>query len=190
MSGFISKRVKREFLDACEKLQVGALSLTTPEGSVHHFGSGEPQATITINDWAAITTTAARGDPGFGESYVQGLWDTDSIEDLVTVVLLNYDAFEELATPTLFNTLKYRVIDRVLRANSTRGASRNIRAHYDVGNEFYRLWLDETMTYSSALFDGTDDLATAQRNKYGRILNRLKNSESLLEIGCGWGGFA
>lgn len=78
-----------------------------------------------------------------------------------------------------------------MRANSRRGAARNIRAHYDVGNEFYQLWLDPSMTYSSALFeDGDTDLQRAQARKYDRILDRLTDGEQVLEIGCGWGGFA
>lgn len=84
-----------------------------------------------------------------------------------------------------------RLIDRILRANSRRGSSRNIRAHYDVGNEFYQLWLDPGMTYSSALFaPGDDDLYRGQNRKYDRILDRLNDKEQVLEIGCGWGGFA
>ncbi len=78
-----------------------------------------------------------------------------------------------------------------MRANSRRGAPRNIRAHYDVGNEFYQLWLDQGMTYSSAMFaPGDDDLGRAQNRKYDRILGRLGSGERVLEIGCGWGGFA
>jgi cyclopropane-fatty-acyl-phospholipid synthase len=83
-----------------------------------------------------------------------------------------------------------RLLDRILRLNSIRGSSRNIRAHYDVGNEFYQLWLDTGMTYSSALFDDGDDLETAQGRKNDRILSRLAPGEAVLEIGCGWGGFA
>jgi len=78
-----------------------------------------------------------------------------------------------------------------MRANSRRGSSRNIRAHYDVGNEFYQLWLDQSMTYSSGLFaEGDNDLGRAQARKYQRILDRIGTAENVLEVGCGWGGFA
>ena len=99
---------------------------------------------------------------------------------------------ERYAFPGFWNGIKFRAIDRVMRANSPRGASRNIRAHYDVGNEFYLEWLDESMTYSAALFDadGDDDLHRAQMRKYDRILDRVGGRERVLEIGCGWGGFA
>jgi cyclopropane-fatty-acyl-phospholipid synthase len=189
---FISDRVKRDFLGTCERITRGSLTIRTPEGSVHQFGSGVPEAELQINDWAAITATAARGDIGFGEAYVAELWDSPSIQALTELVLLNYNEFEGYANATFWNTLKFRFVDRLLRANSKRGASRNIRAHYDVGNEFYQTWLDPSMTYSSALYTEDDnDLNRAQLRKYDRILSRLSDAgERVLEIGCGWGGFA
>jgi len=188
----ISDRVKRDFLATCERIAQGSLTIRTPEGSTHHFGSGTPEAELQINDWGAISATAARGDIGFGEAYVAGLWDSPSIQSLTELVLLNYEEFEGYANASFWNTLKFRLVDRLLRANSKRGASRNIRAHYDVGNEFYQTWLDPSMTYSSALFsEGDDDLNRAQLRKYDRILGRLSDAgERVLEIGCGWGGFA
>jgi cyclopropane-fatty-acyl-phospholipid synthase len=87
--------------------------------------------------------------------------------------------------------LKMGAIDRLVRANSRRGAARNIRAHYDVGNEFYQLWLDHSMSYSSGIYTADDrDLGRAQARKYDRILDRVGGGEHLLEVGCGWGGFA
>lgn len=188
----ISDRVKRDFLATCERITQGSLTIRTPEGGVHHFGAGAPEAELQINDWAAISATAARGDIGFGEAYVAGLWDSPSIRALTELVLLNYSEFEGYANTSLWNSLKFRLVDRLLRANSKRGASRNIRAHYDVGNEFYQTWLDPSMTYSSALYtEDDDDLNRAQLRKYDRILSRLSNAgERVLEIGCGWGGFA
>lgn len=188
---FITNRVKSEFLASCEGIEKGSLRLWTPEGERHDFGTGAPEAEMQINDWSAITATLARGDIGFGETYVAGLWDTPSIDRLVQVALLNFDRFETYAFAGFWQTLKYRMLDRLLRKNSHVGASRNIRAHYDVGNEFFQLWLDPSMTYSSALFHPDDnDLWRAQNRKYDRILNRLNTQERILEIGCGWGGFA
>lgn len=188
---FVTNRVRHDFLETCANLNAGRLRLTTPEGTVHDFGQGVPEADMHLRDWSAVTSIAARGDIGLGETYVAGLWETSSIENLVTVALQNRAALGTYARPGLWSTLKFRAIDRVVRANSMRGAARNIRAHYDVGNEFYQLWLDQGMTYSSAMFaPGDDDLVRAQTRKYDRVLDRLGAGESVLEIGCGWGGFA
>jgi cyclopropane-fatty-acyl-phospholipid synthase len=188
---FLTNRVKREFIDTCAQITRGSLRLRTPEGEVHDFGAGSPQAEFQLHDWSVVATIAARGDIGLGEAYVAGLWDTPSVEDLTTIVLLNFDAFEGYAYAGVLQTLKFRVVDRLMRKNSVAGAARNIRTHYDVGNEFYQLWLDDGMTYSSAIFaPGDDGLETAQARKNDRILDRLHDAERVLEIGCGWGGFA
>lgn len=187
----LTKRVKHDFLESCSQIKSGTLHLTTPEGEQHVFGQGEPEAAMHIRDWSAVTAMAARGDVGLGEAYVAGLWDTPSIEDVVTVALRNLDRVSNYAYPSFWNGMKFRLVDRILRANSRSGASRNIRAHYDVGNEFYQLWLDSSMTYSSALYTADDrDLERAQMRKYDRVLDRLGNDGQVLEIGCGWGGFA
>jgi len=188
---FITNRVKRDFLDSCARIRRGSLRLITPEGEVYDFGQGEPAAEMQINDWGVVTALASRGDIGLGETYVAGLWETPSIEAVTQVALLNLDYLEAFAYPSRLATLKFRLVDRILRANSRAGASRNIKAHYDVGNEFYQLWLDESMTYSSALFaPGDKTLEDAQHRKYDRILNRASDAERILEVGCGWGGFA
>ncbi|MDF0601116.1 cyclopropane-fatty-acyl-phospholipid synthase [Psychromarinibacter sp. C21-152] len=188
---FLSDRVKREFLDSCATIRHGSLRLKTPEGEIHDFGAGAPEAALELHDWSAVTAAAARGDVGFGEAYVEGLWDTPSIETLTQVALMNLQELSGFAYAGFWQSLKFRLVDRLLRRNSARGAARNIRAHYDVGNEFYQLWLDPGMTYSSALFaEGETDLARAQDRKYDRILSRLGEGERVLEIGCGWGGFA
>ena len=188
---FLTKRVKHDFLESCSRITIGSLRLRTPEGEVLDFGQGSPAAEMKINDWSVVTAVAARGDIGLGETYVAGLWDTPSIAGLSEVALLNMDKFDGFAYAGFWNSLKFRFVNRFMRTNSVRGASRNIRAHYDVGNEFYQLWLDEGMTYSSAMFAaGDNDLHRAQNRKYDRILQRLDQSERVLEIGCGWGGFA
>lgn len=187
----LSDAVKREFLDTCRTISVGRLQLKTPEGEVHHFGESGDEADMEIKDWSVVSALAARGDVGLGETYVAGLWETTSIERLVAIALRNLDHFATFANPNRLNRFKFLIVDRLLRANSVKGASRNIKAHYDVGNEFYQLWLDRTMTYSSALFAGSDtDLETAQTRKYDRVLDHLSTGDQVLEIGCGWGGFA
>lgn len=188
---FMTNRVKKQFLDTCGRITIGSLRLRTPEGEVFDFGADGPAAEMQLNDWSVVTTIAARGDIGLGEAYVAGLWDTPSIGELAKVALLNLRQFRGYAYESFWKTLKYRAADRLLRRNSVTGAARNIRRHYDVGNEFYQLWLDDGMTYSSALFSPEEtDLERAQARKYDRILDRLKDAERILEIGCGWGGFA
>ncbi|WP_298803305.1 cyclopropane-fatty-acyl-phospholipid synthase family protein [uncultured Lentibacter sp.] len=191
--GYITRRVAHDFLETCAQIEDGALEIVTPEGHRHSFGPGDAgeAAEMVIHDWSAITAIAARGDVGLGETYVAGLWTTPSIEALGRVAISNLAALEPFAYPNRWNTFKFRMVDRLLRANSVKGAARNIRSHYDTGNEFYQLWLDEGMSYSSALFaPGDTDLMRAQNRKLDRVLSRLGGGERVLEVGCGWGSFA
>lgn len=186
-----NKALKKEFLTTCERLHEGQLTLRTPEGERYNFGTSGPQAEMTIRDWSAVSALAAHGQVGLGEAYVQGLWDTPSVEGLVSLAMRNRDYLGAYDQASPLNKAKFRMVDTVLRANSRRGARKNIRSHYDVGNEFYSLWLDEGMTYSSGLFDaGDSDLSRAQTRKNARALSRLSDGARTLEIGCGWGGFA
>jgi len=186
-----NKALKSEFLATCERLREGQLTLRTPEGERYNFGTSGPEAEMIIRDWAAVSAMAAHGQVGLGETYVQGLWDTPSVEGLMSLAMRNRDYLGAYDQASLFNKAKFRLVDTVLRANSRRGSRKNIRSHYDVGNEFYQLWLDEGMTYSSGLFaSNDDDLNLAQTRKNARALSRLGSGERVLEIGCGWGGFA
>jgi cyclopropane-fatty-acyl-phospholipid synthase len=134
----------------------------------------------------------ARGDIGLGEDYIAGAWESDSVEALFSVFLLNIEQLEGFAHGGILNRLGFVLLNTVARRNSQSGSRRNIEAHYDVGNDFYSLWLDETMTYSSALFKKPDAaLCEAQRAKYARILDKVGDERArVLEVGCGWGGFA
>lgn len=188
----VTEQMKRRFLDRLQHIHGARLMLRTPEGVVHNFGSDGPETDLVIRDWSVLPALALRGDVGLGESWVRGLWHTSCLETLLTMALRNLDQLSAYAQPGMLARLRMLASDRVLRANSRQGSSRNIRAHYDVGNEFYQLWLDPGMTYSSALFegDGDTDLERAQARKNDRILSRLAPGDSLLEIGCGWGSFA
>ena len=188
--GLVSRLLQRRFLAALEGIRHGRLHLTLPDGSLHRFGTEGDEVDLTIRDWAVLPAIAARGDVGLGETWIEGLWTTRSLEGLLTLALRNIDHLADWSEPRGLARLRMLVTDRVLRLNSLRGSSRNIRAHYDVGNEFYQLWLDPGMTYSSALFDGDEGLDHAQARKNDRILSRLAPGEQVLEIGCGWGGFA
>jgi cyclopropane-fatty-acyl-phospholipid synthase len=186
-----NKALKSQFLRTFERLHDGQLTIRTPEGDTYRFGSQGAEAEMVIRDWAAVSAMAAHGQVGLGETYVQGMWDTPSVEGLMAMAMRNREHLGTYDQASPMNRMKFRLVDSVLRANSRRGSRKNIRAHYDVGNEFYQLWLDEGMTYSSALFDqGANDLSHAQSRKNDRVLSRLGDGERVLEIGCGWGGFA
>ncbi|MFE3836534.1 class I SAM-dependent methyltransferase [Pseudogemmobacter sonorensis] len=187
---FTSRMIRNRFLSALEGIGHGRLRLTLPDGSRHLFGDAGEEVELLIRDWSVLTALAARGDVGFGETWIDGLWSTSSLEALLVLALRNADRLEAWSDVRGIARLRMVLTDRLLRLNSLRGSSRNIRAHYDVGNEFYQFWLDPGMTYSSALFADGDDLETAQARKNARILSRLGPGESILEIGCGWGGFA
>lgn len=185
----ISSRLFKTF----EHMKYGSLIITTPEGKVHSFkGSHEgPEGHWVIHDWQVIRNAMTGGDIALGEDYIKGLWETDSIEHLFSVFLLNLDEFDDYAHGNIIKRLGFLIYNRIICRNDKRGSSKNIQAHYDVGNDFYRLWLDDTMTYSSALFGNNDvTLKDAQHAKYGRIIDRISNADSVLEVGCGWGGFA
>lgn len=183
---YVTNRVRRDFLATCETISEGALRIRTPEGHVHDFGSGDLQGEMQINDWSVVTAAATRGDIGLGQAYVDGLWDSPSIQDVAEVGLRNLHHFHAYAHAGVFHAMKYTVADRLLRPSgllSSVGSS-------GVGNEFYQLWLDEGMSYSSALFEeGDTNLSKAQGRKNDRILDRLSEGDRMLELGCGWGGF-
>jgi len=171
----------------------GRLELITPEGATCNFQGSEPGAhgVWHLHDWRVIEALASRGDIGLGETYSDGLWDSPDLDALFMVFVDNLDSLDGYAHGSLFSRLWFVLTNRVIRRNSVNGSSGNIRAHYDVGNEFYRLWLDPSMTYSSALYEGTDSLEQAQAQKYRRILEHIDPArKNILEVGCGWGGFA
>jgi cyclopropane-fatty-acyl-phospholipid synthase len=194
MNRIANSIIEAGWLEALSRLEFGTLDFVAPNGEVHaakgrHPG---PHARFAIHDWNVLSRIMARGDIALGEEYIAGAWETDDIEKLVTLFLMNMDALDKYAHGNLLTRLALTIQDRFVRRNSLSGSKRNIEAHYDVGNDFYSLWLDKSMTYSSGLFGNTArNLEEAQSNKYERILGKfLKPCSSVLEIGCGWGGFA
>jgi cyclopropane-fatty-acyl-phospholipid synthase len=185
--------IERAWRKALRNLQYGRLEFVAPNGetTIAAGNNPGPAARFQIRDWDVLRRILARGDIGLGEEYIAGSWHTDSVERLVSLFLLNLDHFAAFADGNLLNRLGFVVYNALVRRNSIDGAARNIRDHYDVGNDFYALWLDPSMTYSAALYAGTDELYRAQQNKYERIISKFeKPGASVLEIGCGWGGFA
>jgi len=176
-----------------DNIESGQLEITTPDGKTRTFEgkSKGDHASIQLHDWRVISNIIRKGDIGFAEDYRAGKWETNDITALITLGLINKKALNSLVMGGKFSRT-ISMLSYLLNMNSVRGSKKNIHAHYDIGNDFYKLWLDHTMTYSSAIYkNDNESLIQAQYNKYDRILDCIdKDSGSLLEIGCGWGGFA
>lgn len=188
----LHRQVTYRFVDALRRIERGTLHVTTPDGRVHHIEGRRPGvlATLAIHDWRTAQALAVRGDIGLAESYRDGWWESPDPAAFFQLGLENEAALQRYIYGSSFGRACARFLHG-LRANTLRGSRRNILAHYDLGNAFYQLWLDPGMTYSSALFlQPGDTLSTAQDHKYDRILSHLSERGRLLEIGCGWGGFA
>jgi cyclopropane-fatty-acyl-phospholipid synthase len=185
----------RVALAGATRIRTGFLTAVLPDGSVRVFGdpAAELRAEIHIHDREALVRMLLGGETGGGEGYMDGLWSSPDLPALLKLAALNRDGLA-LSEGWIRAPLQLqRTIAHRLRRNTRRQSRRNIAAHYDLGNDFYRLWLDETMTYSSAVFASPDQtLADAQRNKYRLVAEGagLVAGDHVLEIGSGWGGFA
>ncbi len=173
----------------------GQLTMVLPDGNVFKFGqatAGNLQAHIKLHSYKPLSILFTKGDLAFAECYLRGEWESPDLTALLDFGLFVETQFKISSS----NNLALKVINRIrhiFNRNSRSGSRRNIAYHYDLGNDFYGHWLDETMTYSSALFNSsTDSLKQAQLNKYGAIeeLLSLTKNNRILEIGCGWGGFS
>ena len=186
-------RDTRTVLTLLEKLQGGLLEVRLPDGASRLFGDGEAGISLHIHDEAAFSRILARGDIGFAEAYLDGQWDSSDLTGLLRLLAANREGLGKAIYGSWRPLLAAR-LRHWFNRNSRAGSKRNIMAHYDLGNAFYAQWLDPSMSYSSALFtpQSGDDLQAAQVAKYQRILDRLQAAPGsrVLEIGCGWGGFA
>ncbi|KAA3510890.1 class I SAM-dependent methyltransferase [Agrobacterium rosae] len=172
----------------------GRLTVIFPGGYEYVVKGSEPGAhgVISLNRGRVVRRLLMGGSLGFAQAYIDGDWDTPDIAALLEVAIANEKNWSSVSEPSkIFSAFAY--LRHRLRRNSKSGSRRNISFHYDLGNRFYSTWLDETMTYSSALFQTPgQSLADAQNAKYDRIVEQLKigPDDHVLEIGCGWGGFA
>ncbi|MDO8447279.1 MAG: cyclopropane-fatty-acyl-phospholipid synthase family protein [Rhodoferax sp.] len=184
----------RSVLKLLKGLRHGSLTLQLPDGSMHRFGSEAlPHATLHLNNWNVFAAALKSGDIGFAESYIAGDWTTPNLTELLRVLVKNRAEVEGVIYGSWAGRLLYR-IKHLLNRNTRANSQKNIHAHYDLGNGFYRLWLDETMNYSAAIFDGdlSQPMAQAQKTKVRRALTLagVQPGDRLLEIGCGWGALA
>jgi cyclopropane-fatty-acyl-phospholipid synthase len=179
-----------------KNLKHGTLDIQLPDGTGLHFGTatdGGLRAAMRLANWNVCSATLRSGDIGFAETYIAGDWTSPDPATLIKLFLANGSEIEALVYGTWWGSLLYRA-KHWLNRNSRSGSKKNIHAHYDIGNEFYRLWLDPTMNYSSAWFEGdrTRPMEEAQWAKVRRALTEchVKPGDRVLEIGCGWGALA
>lgn len=175
------------------QIRTGHLVLTLPDGRTLEAGTaGQTPAAATLHNWRPLSRLLLGGELGFAESYLDGDWSSPDLAAFFAVIQGNRETLQQRLQGTWL--ARWRALAGHRRnANTRRGSRRNIQSHYDLGNDFYRLWLDPGMSYSSALFsDGANSLEAAQDDKYRAIARMigLKPGARVLEIGCGWGGFA
>ena len=177
-----------------KRIAIGRVTVRLPSGEeIQARGPVDgPEAVLVLHDWKVLRQLVLGGDIGFAEAYMDGHWSSPDLPALIELAAVNQDALGDAVTgsPLL------RVVNRLRHgrhANTKRGSRRNIVSHYDLGNDFYRSWLDEGMSYSSAVYRAEgQSLEAAQTEKQNRIMEMLAlaGGERVLEIGCGWGGLA
>lgn len=179
---------------SCLNLREGSLTMSLPNGRTFFFGGQEPgpQAIMSVKDYGFAQRVLSGGDIGFCEGYMADEWDTPDLTALLSLMSLNIERVMRFLKGGALTQI-VNLVRHLGRENTRDGAKKNILAHYDLGNRFYQAWLDRTMTYSSARFDSAQDgLEQAQLNKYRAMAHYvgLQPGDRVLEIGCGWGGFA
>jgi cyclopropane-fatty-acyl-phospholipid synthase len=190
----VQRFCQRRIEAALSRLRIGCLVVTTPEGS-QTFGDPEAafRARLNVRDWAFFTRVAADGDIGFGDAYMEGLWDSPDVAAVLRLLIDNVPHLQDRRlAPTLFHALFSRLA-HLARDNSLSGSKSNIRAHYDLSNAFFQTFLDPSMMYSCGLYRSpSESLEQAQLNKLDAVIDkaRLGPADHVLEIGCGWGHFA
>ena len=194
-AGLLDRLAVRAMLAAGRRIRHGRLIVELPDGRRHELGDPTtgPTAELRVHDLGAARRILLGGDLGAGEAYMAGLWSSPDLPRLAKLASINREGLGLTRGWWRIPAKVLKTVAHRLRRNTISGSRRNIAAHYDLGNDFYRLFLDETMTYSSAVFETPEQsLADAQRAKYRRMAERagLSAGQHVLEIGTGWGGFA
>jgi cyclopropane-fatty-acyl-phospholipid synthase len=186
----------RKAFELATRIECGSLLARLPDGRELLFRGARPgpEAIIVVHDLSFARRLASGGDIGFAEAYLRGEWDTPDLTAFLELFCVNRSIISSLLGDRPLARLG-QLFAHWLNRNTKRGSRRNIHAHYDLGNRFYEAWLDPTMTYSSALFEGGgdgEDLSAAQTRKYDSLIRQtgIGPDHHVLEIGCGWGGFA
>jgi cyclopropane-fatty-acyl-phospholipid synthase len=184
----------RAVLKLLLRLRHGSLTLQLPDGRMQRFGGQTlPHATLVLHNWRPCSAALRSGDIGFAESFIAGDWSTPNLTELLRVLVKNRAEVEDVIYGTWAGRLLYR-IKHLLHRNTRANSQKNIHAHYDLGNTFYQLWLDDSMNYSAAIFNGdlAQPVAQAQATKVRRALTEagVQAGHRVLEIGCGWGALA
>ncbi len=197
-------RAARQVLKLLARLPVGQLDLNLPDGRLLRCpekpgaDTGGLRASIQVHDWSVFERTLRSGDIGFAEAYIEGAWDSPDITGLLRLMLANRGHIERVLYGSWWGALWHR-LQHLRHRNTKAGSARNIHAHYDLGNAFYQLWLDPSMSYSSAWFEGRlgDELSQAnlEQAQWAKVHRALREAQvgpgsRVLEIGCGWGGLA
>jgi len=184
----------RSFFKLLIRIRKGALYAQMPNGQQVCIDSGNdgPVCRVVLHNWSLLRRVIFGGTIGVAESYMDGDWDSDDISQMLQFFLANTNIYHDVVSQSWLINIS-ETIRHWLNRNNKAGSKRNIAAHYDLGNDFYTQWLDPSMTYSSAIYkDGVNSLEDAQREKYRHLAEKIgiKPNDHVLEIGCGWGGFA
>lgn len=195
MPTIFERTCKNLIINLFGKIQTGGLTVELPDGKTRLFGdvSASLQARMLIGDNRFFKETVLGGDVGLGEAYMKGFWDTDDLPMLFKLFIANRETLADGYPVTAWLERQKNRIIHALRANTIFGSRRNIGDHYDLSNEFFQTFLDPTMLYSCGVYEGENDSCQdAQIQKLHRIIEkaRLEPTDHVLEIGCGWGGFA
>lgn len=185
----------RMVLNVAMGLPRGALTVQTPEGNLFRVGGNGPgpEAHIVLRNWRLPSRAFSGATIGVAESYMDGDWESPDVTSFLELFVVNEDAGEQVAGGANWFVTAIQRLRHWLNENTRTGSQRNISAHYDLGNRFYEQWLDPSMTYSSALYStGANDLESAQTEKFRALAHDtgIGPNDHVLEIGCGWGGFA
>jgi cyclopropane-fatty-acyl-phospholipid synthase len=176
------------------RIERGSLTIILPDRRQFMFRGSQrgPEAVFQVNDFAFARRLATGGDIGFAEAYLRGEWETPNLARFLELFATNYNAIQTMLAGKPLARL-WQIVRHFFNRNTRAGSRKNIHAHYDLGNTFYASWLDQTMTYSSGIYaPGDNDLSSAQTRKYRELASKtgIGPDDHVLEIGCGWGGFA